>query len=258
MCNPVALGVAAVAQGAITAVGQAQQSRAANKAAKKQYEYKLKIRENRWMREKLGYKTKLVQYKTNLDESNIAAQRAYTQAQINLNNVRSQAMLDHAEDFKSMLKAEGMMEAQAAQRGVRGRSVERALTENIAKLGLANRARTRALTQTIDRFNEANQSVQRQLRSRQNELYGQVAISPVPDIPPPQPVMKNVSSQLFLGLASAGISGLTTYYSSKAPSVDDGGKSDGGGSGGDSGGGSKKTSFGYDYTDYSPNINWYQ
>ena len=187
----------------------------------------------------------------------MAAQRAYTQAQINLNNVRSQAMVEHAEDFKAMLKAEGMLEAKAAQRGVRGKSVERSLTENIAKLGIANRARTRALTQTIYRFNEANQNVQRQLRSRQNQLYGQVAISPVPDIPPPQPVMQNVNSQLFLGLASAGISGLTTYYNAKAPSVGDDGKNDGGGSGGDSDGGDKKSSFGYDYRDYSPNINWY-
>ena len=69
---------------------------------------------------------------------------------------------------------------------------------------------------------------------------------PVPDIPPPQPVMQNVSSQLFLGLASAGISGLTTYYSAKAPSVTEGKGGKGGkdgGSGGDSGGGKSNQSY---------------
>ena len=65
---------------------------AENKARKRDYEYKLKVRENRWMRDRSGYQTKIVQYKTNLSEANIAAQRAYTKSQISLNNIRSQAV----------------------------------------------------------------------------------------------------------------------------------------------------------------------
>ena len=218
MCDPV---VASFASGAVNAVGSASAASAQNAARKRDYEYKLKIRENRWMRDRSLYQTKKVQYQTNLDEANIAAQRAYTQSQMSVNNIRSQAMLDHAEDFKSMLKAEGMIEASAAERGVRGTSVNRLIAGNIAKLGLANAARTRALTQTLYRQKEANESVRRQLRSRQNQLFSQVAISPIPDIPPPPPVMQNVGATLFLGLAGAGFDAFGTSLGTKAPKVGD-------------------------------------
>ena len=216
MCDPVS---ASFASGAVSAVGGAMQASASNKARRRDYEYKLKVRENRWMRDRSLYQSKQVQYQTNLDEANIAAQRAYTQSQINFNNVRSQAMLDHQDDFRSMLQAEGMIEASAAERGVRGASVKRLITSNIAKLGLANAARTRALTQTAYRFNEANESVKRKVRSRQNQLFSQVAISPIPDIPPPAPVMQNVGAGLFLGLASAGLDAYGTSLENKAPNV---------------------------------------
>ena len=215
MCDPV--GALSFGSSAISAIGGAQAASAQNAARKRDYEYKLKIRENRWMRDKLLYSTKKVQYQSNLDEANIAAQRAYTQSQINFNNIRSQAMLDHMEDFRSMLKAEGMIEASAAERGIRGATVNRLIASNVAKLGLANAARTRALTQTLYRVNQSNENVKRQLRTRQNQLFGQVAISPVPDLPPPPPVMQNVGAQLFLGLASAGLSAGSDYLSAKAP-----------------------------------------
>ena len=216
MCDPV---VASFGSGAVSAIGGAMQASQANKARKRDYEYKLKIREQRWMRDRSLYQSKQVQYQTNLSESNIAAQRAYTRSQINFNNIRSQALLDHSEDFRSMLKAEGMIEAQAAERGVRGQSISRLISGNIAELGLANAARTRALTQTRFRYDEANENVRRQARSEQNELYGKVAISPIPDIAPPPPVMQNVGASLFLGLASAGFDAVGTHFGNSAPDV---------------------------------------
>ena len=213
MCDPVS--ALSFGSSALGAVGGAMQGAAANRARKRDYEYKLRIRENRWMRDRTLYQTKQVQYKSNLDEANIAAQRAYTQSQINLNNIRSQAMLDHAEDFTNMLKAEGLLEAQAAERGVRGASVQRAIIGNVARLGMANSARTRALTQSLYRFKEGNESISRQVRSKQNELFSQVAIAPVPDIPPPPPVMQNVGAGLFLGLASAGLGAGSEHLSNK-------------------------------------------
>ena len=216
MCSPAA---ASFGSGAINAIGGAMSASAENKARKRDYEYKLKVRENRWMRERSTYQTSIVNYKTNLSETNLAAQRAYTQSQINYNNVRVRAMLDHSEDFKSMLKAEGLIQAQAAERGVRGASVQRMISSNLGEMGLANQARARALTQTQYRFNEANQNVARQARSKQNQMFGKVAISPVQDIPPPPPVLKNVGATLFLGLAGAGFDAAGAHYSSKAGSI---------------------------------------
>lgn len=221
MCAPAAAAALSFGSAATTAIAGAAQSRAQNQQRKRDYEYKLKVRENRWMRTRTDYATKKVQFQRNVSEANIAAQRAYTQAQISLNNVRSQAMLDHSEDFKEMLKSEGMIEAQAAERGVRGASVRRQITSNLGRMGLANSARARALTQTQYRYNESNAGIRRKLESQQNQLFGQVAISPVQDIPPPSPVMNNVGLQLFLGLAGAGFDAGSAYLQAKPPSLTD-------------------------------------
>ena len=212
MCSPV---VASFGSGVINAIGGAQQARRQNEARKRDYEYKLKVRKNRWMRDRSGYQTKIVQYKTNLSEANIAAQRAYTKSQISLNNIRSQAMLDHQEDFKEMLKAEGAIEASAAERGVRGASIQRIKTMNLAQLGQANAQRSRALTLSRYAYFDHNAGIARQLKSRQNQLFGKVAISPTPDLAPPKPVMQNVGASLFLGLAGAGFDAAGTHFANK-------------------------------------------
>lgn len=214
MCSPAA---ASFGSGAISAIGGAMQASAANKAKKRDYEYKLKVRENRWMRERSGYQTKIVQFKTNLSEANIAAQRAYSKSQISLNNIRSKAMLDHQEDFKSMLKTEGAIEASAAERGIRGATVRRQISANLAELGMANAQRSRALTLSKYAYFDHNAGVARKLRSRQNQLFGKVAIQPTPDLAPPKPVMQNVGASLFLGLAGAGFDAAGAHFAAKAP-----------------------------------------
>tara|TARA_A100000164_G_scaffold358634_1_gene370471 strand:- start:50 stop:694 length:645 start_codon:yes stop_codon:yes gene_type:complete len=214
MCSPAA---AAFGSSAIGAIGGAQQARQQNEAKRKDYEYKLKVRENRYMRDRSGYQTKIVQFKTNLSEANIAAQRAYSQSQISLNNIRSKAMLDHQEDFKSMLKTEGAIEASAAERGIRGATVQRMISTNLADLGRSNAQRSRALTLSKYAYFDHNAGVARKLRSKQNQLFGKVAIQPTPDLAPPAPVMQNVGSQLFLGLAGAGFDAAGAYYANKEP-----------------------------------------
>ena len=200
MCDPV---VGSFASGAIGAVGEAQAASQRNKAAQRQYEHKLKIRERKWMMDTSLYKTKVVQFDKNISEANLAAQRAYTESQINLNNVRVKAMLDHSEDFRSMLEAEGMLEASAAERGVRGRSITRMLSLNLAKFGEANRQRSRALTESQYAFNLGNERIRRQLISDKNNEFSKVAIQLVPEMEPVQPVKRNVGLTLFTGLAGA-------------------------------------------------------
>ncbi len=208
MCNPVA---ASFASGAVSAVGGAMQASQANAAKRRDYERKLQIRENKWMRDTSLFKTKKVQFEKNISEANIAAQRAYTQSQINFNNVRVKAMMDHQTDFKNMLEAEGMIEASAAERGIRGKTVERLLTLNLAKMGLANAARSRALTQSQYALKEGNERIRRKLISDQNREWSKVSVQLIPDLEPVQPVMQNVGANLFLGLAGAGIDAGQTY-----------------------------------------------
>tara|TARA_B100000287_G_scaffold117166_1_gene109133 strand:+ start:122 stop:778 length:657 start_codon:yes stop_codon:yes gene_type:complete len=200
MCAPAAASFASSAMGAI---GSAAEASAQNKAAQRQYEHKLKIRERKWMMDTSLAKTKNVQFEKNISEANLAAQRAYTESQVNLNNVRVKAMLDHADDFASMLEAEGMIEAQAAERGVRGASVSRMLSMNLAKMGMANRQRSRALTESMYAFNQGNERIRQQLISDKNQEWSKVAIELVPEKAPVEPVKQNVGLKLFTGLAGA-------------------------------------------------------
>ena len=86
---------------------------------------------------------------------------------------------------------------------------------------MANAARARALTQTNYRFKEANEGIRRKLMSEQNREFSKVAISPVQDIPPPQPVMQNPGMMLALGLAGAAFDAGGAYAANKPPSISD-------------------------------------
>ena len=122
-------------------MGVAQQ----NKEKRRQYEHRMKIRERKWMQTRSTYQSKKVQFAQEVDLANIAAQRAYTRTNIQLNRARSTAILNNQEDFKKMLSNEGMIEASAAERGVRGASVRRQLVMNQGQFGLSQAMRARAL-----------------------------------------------------------------------------------------------------------------
>ena len=56
------MGVGKFAQGALGAIGSAKAAKAENERRKRDYEYKLAIRKNRWMRALSIYGTKKVQF----------------------------------------------------------------------------------------------------------------------------------------------------------------------------------------------------
>ena len=194
----------------MSAVGSAASASAANKAARRNYEHQLKVRERKWMQTRTTYGTKKVQFEQEVDLANIAAQRAYSRTQQQLNNAKSLAILQNQEDFKKMLSNEGMIEASAAERGVRGRAVARQLVMNKGNFGISQALRSRGLAQAGYQAKEVMGDVNRQLKSQLNQSFGKVAIQPIHDIAPPPPVMQNVGLTLMLGMGSAigaGISG---------------------------------------------------
>ena len=131
MCSAAAIGPA------IGAIGSAQAASQANKEKRRNYQHQLKVRERKWMQTRSTYQSKKVQFEQEVDLANIAAQRAYTRTNIQLNRARSMAILQNQDDFKKMLSAEGMIEASAAERGVRGKSVARQLVMNQGQFGLS-------------------------------------------------------------------------------------------------------------------------
>ena len=155
------------------------------------------------MQTRTTYASKKVQFEQEVDQSNIAAQRAYSKVQRQLYNARSLAILQNQEDFKKMLSNEGKIEVSAAERGVRGRSVARQLIQNSATFGMSQAMRSRGLTQAGYQARETYGDINRQLKGNLNQSFGKVAIQPIPDFAPPKPVMQNVGLTLMLGMAQA-------------------------------------------------------
>ncbi len=167
------------------------------------YKHQLKVRERKWMQQRSTYQTKKVQFEQEVDLANIAAQRAYTRTQQQLNNAKSLAILENQEDFKKMLINEGDIEVSAAERGIRGKSLARLLALNLGTLGMSQSRRTRGLTEASYRAKGSNEEVNRQLKSQLNQSFGKVVLNPIPDIAPPPPVTQNVGMTLMLGMGQA-------------------------------------------------------
>tara|TARA_Y100000114_G_scaffold132332_1_gene131025 strand:+ start:42 stop:785 length:744 start_codon:yes stop_codon:yes gene_type:complete len=203
VCDPAAIGPA------VGAVGNAAAASQANKEKRRQYQHQLKVRERKWMQTRATYQTKKVQFEQEVDQANIAAQRAYSRTQQQLNNARSLAILQNQEDFKKMLANEGAIETSAAERGVRGASLARQLVQNSATFGLSQAMRSRGLTQAGYDARETYGDINRQLKGTLNQAFGKVAIQPVQDIAPPPPVMQNVGLTLMLGMGEALGAGLS-------------------------------------------------
>ena len=167
------------------------------------YQHQLKVRERKWMQTRSTYQSKKVQFEQEVDLANIAAQRAYTRTQIQLNNARSMAILQNQEDFKKMLANEGNIEVSAAERGISGKSVARQLLQNKANFGIGQAMRSRALATATYDAKETMADVNRQLKTQLTRSFGKVAIAPVQDIAPPPPQMENVGLTLMMGMGQA-------------------------------------------------------
>jgi len=249
VCDPAAIGPA------VGAIGNAAAASQANKEKRRIYEHKLKVRERKWMQTRTTYATKKVQFEQEVDQANIAAQRAYSRTQRQLNNARALAILQNQEDFKTMLSNEGMIEAKAAERGVRGKSIARSLVMNSQQFGLTQAMRSRGLTQAGYQAKEVMGDVNRQLKSSLNRSFAGVAIQPVADLAPPPPVMQNVGLTFMLGMGqavAAGIGGMDSNTNPMKAPTNSGTSSN-----------AFNTSFNSaplvsgNYMNYSPNVNWY-
>ena len=179
------------------------QARSANKDASRNYHHELKVRERAWKQETSLYQTKKVQFEQEVDLANIAAQRAYSRTQGQLNNAQALAIIQNQDDFKKMLQAEGQVEAMAAERGYGGRSLARALVMNKGSYGVSQARRSRGLMMAGYAAKESNENVNRQLKSSLNRSFGRVAIQPVEDVAPPAPVMQNPGLSFMLGMGQA-------------------------------------------------------
>ncbi len=180
------------------------QARAANTAAKRQYQYQIERREREWMQQLSVYGAKRVQYDVNTDNARMAAQAAYAEHEYQRREARGQAELQYEKLYAEML--ENSEAATAAASGQTGQSIRRMKTLEAGAYGrqVANVAHQLV---SNDRLIALESSKARgQAKAYIDNAFAEVAFQPVPDVAPPPPVLQNVGQAAFMDALKIGSS----------------------------------------------------
>ena len=205
MCDPVTLGVATFAQGTMGALGSANQAKARNQAAIRDYKYQLAQREANWYQSLSVWGAKKNKYQNEINENDLAAQRGYSQAQVGLNNMFAQAAQRNEGALIKYLQSHGKM----AAAGRTGRSVARISSLELGALERQAGRNLYMLTQSKEAYKANVEGIRQKQIGHRNKLYSQVAFAPVPDLAPPPPVLENQSPGM--GIAMAALGGITAF-----------------------------------------------
>tara|TARA_E500000305_G_C4012431_1_gene233540 strand:+ start:91 stop:774 length:684 start_codon:yes stop_codon:yes gene_type:complete len=206
MCAPAAvMGIGSFAQGAFGALSGAAQARARNRAAVQNYEWQIAQRKKDWYQQLSVWGAQRNKYLIDINESDLAMQRGYSQAQVGLNQQYEQAAQRNEGALIKYLQQHGQM----AAKGRTGRSADRISSLELGALGRA-RGRTYAkLTQSKEIFKHNVETIRQRNISNRSRLESKVAFAPIPDLAPPPPQMENESA--VGGLLMAGVGGLMSY-----------------------------------------------
>ncbi len=212
MCNPaVAVGGLSFAKGAIGAMGAAAQAKERNRSRKQNYEHMLKVRKARWFQQLSVWGAKRNKYFTDINESDLAAQRGYSQAQVGISNAYAKAFQDSESSLIKYLQGSSSGKLIAA--GRTGRSIQRLKTLDLGAMHRASGRRFYALTKTKEAYKANVEGIRNQQLAAQNKIWASTAFAPVPDLPPPPPQFEDQSPARGLILAGLGgvMSGLSVY-----------------------------------------------
>lgn len=202
MCSTAAIGPA------ISAIGNASGIAKANAEKRRQHTHYLKVREQRWMRRRIMFDNRKVEFEENVDLANINAQRAYTEINNQLNNAKSLAILENQEQFFKLIQNEGNIVTSAAERGVTGKSVSKFLNSAMVSYGLNQALRTRGLIMAYNKADLEKENIQNRLKNYVSGAFAKVSQQEFPDIPRPAPVMGSPGMALMLGMGQAVAKGI--------------------------------------------------
>tara|TARA_R100001082_G_scaffold71991_1_gene41156 strand:- start:6215 stop:6961 length:747 start_codon:yes stop_codon:yes gene_type:complete len=198
VCEPTAI-VTGVS-GGLSALSGARAAAGRNKAAMANYQLQLEQRKQNWNQQLSIWGAKRVQYKRNLDENDLAAQRGYTRSQQAFNNKIGQAFQRNEALLTKYLAQSGQLEAS----GRTGKSIRRTKTLDLAALQRSYSKTFYSLSQSEEAYKQSLKDIEQAQRSHRNQLHSKVSRQPIPDFAPPPPVLEDESP--FTGLLSAGLS----------------------------------------------------
>lgn len=196
MCSPsAAIGGASKV---LSGIGQSQAIKAQNTAKRRAWERQMEIRHRKWLQDRTVYQAKTVKRAIDINENDLAANRAYEAARVKLNQTRSKALAGNQTGFVKMVKDNL---GKVAASGVTGRSAARYETMVAAAYGREVGKRAFALTRGQEAYRESIAKVRNRALAGRNKLTEPLV--PVPTLAPNYPPMQNSSMPIFQGILGA-------------------------------------------------------
>jgi len=219
MCEPISLAFATAATGALGAVGSHQnqkaQVNAANSASIKNYNHQLQIRRSSQIRNTAQRQSGLLRYSGVLNENNLAATRAYSAAQGNLNSLFDEAAFNNQDQLVNLVSAGSLASSGVAT----GRSSDRVNNQSLAQFQRNQAIQAANLSNAVSHTDRTMDEIRRQKRLGDMNAWNQINVQPTDSLAPPTPQMQTGPSGLGLatGLLQAGLEGSRTYNELKVP-----------------------------------------
>ena len=176
------------------------QARAANKTARRNYEYQLKKREADWMQTLSVTNTERVMYKQGIQASNLGLSQVYGDIQAKFGDQIGQALQEDETNWKQFL--EQSKSADLAASGRTGRSIDRISTADLGEYLAKGSRKAFELTEGKAEMDAAGRKAAGMARSEQMNMFAKNAIIKNPDLAPPQPVYQNVGAAAFMDALS--------------------------------------------------------
>ena len=172
-----------------------QEARDANKAAKRQYQYQLQVRERNWMNTLALENVARVQYDQTLDATHVGLGNAYAEIQEKYNDLIAQTT--QAQEGRFQQFAEEATSERLAASGATGASIRRQRTVDIGKFLAQGSRDAYNLLQGRRELSKAGAKAAAATRQTQLEAFARNNVIKTPDLAPPPPVMQNVGAAAF-------------------------------------------------------------
>ncbi len=180
------------------------QARAANKAAKQNYQHQLKVRERKWMNTLAQTNVERIQYDQTVDAAHIGLGNAYAEIQEKYRDLIAQTTQAQEERFTQFASESNSDKLAAA--GRTGASIRRMRTIDVGQLMAAGSRDAFNLQLARRDLNKAGAQAAAKARQVQMEAFAKNNIVKSPDIAPPPPVLRNVGQAAFMDALSIGSS----------------------------------------------------
>jgi len=187
-------------------------ARAANEAAKRDYEYKLEKRERNWMQTLSLTNVEHLQYEQGIDASNLGLANTYSDIQEQHGDIVDQMVTESQADWKEFLAKNTGDQLKAS--GRLGRSSERQSALDLGQYLKKGSDKVHALTKATSHLNKQGAQAAGKARAQQMQMFTNVAFVKNPDMVPPKPVYQNVTHAAFMDALSIATSAATIYAAS--------------------------------------------